>query len=160
MEGSKALVFVSDSASKVAWVFGPGKFSAMRDLSGAWRSPSPACTVGDLYADYHEPPEAEATALLTEARAVIVREDGTSYYARERVAALGIPITRGLFKELVRCPLGPVLAGLRAAAARRAEATLASVTDAVRYEEESAKLEAFAAIQLAKWKGWPREWRV
>jgi hypothetical protein len=27
-----------------------------------------------------------------------------------------------------------------------------------RRDEESAKLEAWAAIHLAKWKGWPREW--
>jgi hypothetical protein len=26
-------------------------------------------------------------------------------------------------------------------------------------DEESAKLEAWAAIHLAKWPGWPREWR-
>jgi hypothetical protein len=26
-------------------------------------------------------------------------------------------------------------------------------------DEESVKLEAWAAIHLARWKGWPREWR-
>jgi len=60
--------FRSDTGSKVAWLFGPGYFSAVRSLRGNWRSPAPASKVGDFEDGYSRVKGPEADALLAEAR--------------------------------------------------------------------------------------------
>jgi hypothetical protein len=64
------LAFISDSDSKVAWVFGPGDFSAVRSLVGAWSSPAPKVKAGDFTSDggYDRLSDADAIALSEEAR--------------------------------------------------------------------------------------------
>lgn len=71
------IAFVADDGSPVAWVFGPGKFSAVRTIEGTWRSPAPESKAGDFADGYERLPEAEANALSNEARmAAIVRPGG------------------------------------------------------------------------------------
>jgi hypothetical protein len=60
------LAFVSENSS-VAYVFGPGKFSAARALDGSWRSPAPDCKFGDFQEGYDRLDDAAAAALFEEA---------------------------------------------------------------------------------------------
>lgn len=70
------VAFVADDGSPVAWVFGPGGFSAVRTLDGAWKSPAPASKAGDFADGYERLPEAEANALSNEARMAAIGRPG------------------------------------------------------------------------------------
>ena len=75
------LAFVSDDGSKVAWVFGPGEFSAVRSLEGDWRSPAPKVKAGDFVSDggYDRLPDAAALALSEEAREATKKARGRDF---------------------------------------------------------------------------------
>jgi hypothetical protein len=67
--GDAILVFVDNSGSSAAIVFGPGKFSAVRDPKGVWRSPAPDAKFFDvLAAGYRLASDDVTKALSNEAR--------------------------------------------------------------------------------------------
>ena len=84
LEDTSFIAFKDDEGSKVAWLFGPGDFSAVRGLRGDWTSPAPVCKAGDFEDGYSRVKGAEADALLAEARS----ELGLDKPARVSSAAL------------------------------------------------------------------------
>lgn len=63
----KVVAFVAeDPASREAWVFGPGWFSASRDSAGNWTSPASKVTDETFATEFDQLDEAGAIALVLE----------------------------------------------------------------------------------------------
>lgn len=65
------LVFVAHQDTYEALVYGPGRFSARRDLDGVWTSPAPTMRLSELGARFKRIDDAESEKLLAEARAAL-----------------------------------------------------------------------------------------